>query len=73
MNKEEEYVYIKNLRAGERFVHVQNQKPYIKCDHVITLSDLRTIHTGVGLYDGALTIFQDNEPLLRSEITVHRK
>ncbi|MCS5737336.1 hypothetical protein, partial [Herbiconiux daphne] len=56
-----------------RFVHVGNKKPYIKCDHVITLGDLSKLHTAVGLYDGALTVFQDSEPLVRSEITVRPK
>lgn len=65
-------VYIKELRAGERFIHIGNQKPYIKTDHIITCGDLSTLHTGVGLYDGSLTVFRDSEELERSEITVHK-
>lgn len=64
-------ITIKELRPGDRFVHVENQKPFIKCDHVITLSDMKTIHTAVGLYDGALTMFRDDELLTVTEITLH--
>lgn len=63
----------KELRPGERFVHIGNQKPYIKTDHVITGCDLSTFHTGVGLYDGSLTVFRDDEALTRNEVTVHNK
>ena len=72
-DKESSVVYIKELRPGERFVHLGNQKPYIKTDYIITCGDLSTLHTGVGLYDGALTVFRDDEALERNEITVHKK
>ena len=66
-----EHTTIKKLRSGDRFVHAESKKPYIKCDHVITLSDGNsTIHTGVGLYDGALTMFRDDEKLTITEITL---
>lgn len=65
--------FIKDLRSGDRFVHDGNQKPYIKCDHVIHLADLKTVHTGVSLYTGELTLFKDNEPLTVTEVTVRPK
>lgn len=64
---------IKDLRPGDRFVLVETQKPYIKCDHVITLSDLRKIDTAVGLYDGSLTMIRDDEIVTVVECSVASK
>lgn len=63
-------VTIRELRPGDRFVNLVNQKPYIKCDHVITLSDLTQLQTAVGVYDGALTVIRDDELLSVTELTV---